>query len=221
MKLRMIGFLVAAVAVPAVVIFATGAGGQATEPMAPFSPFRTYVTSFTPSTVTAFPDFRLYWAGTEFEELPLTRIMHVSGRPNLSAVGGAKYNLPDNRTNYVNFIYGTCTGGVEGGCAPPLTVQVWPACDNTLADFYYNSRDGKPSREYESMTIRGVPAARFSDMLHVYSADVTIVIFGESAALRRRAAEGLLPANLLSGSLSATEELPEPAVGAMEGRLKC
>ena len=218
MKLRMIGFLVAAVAGPAAIIFATSAGGQAT---APFSPFRTDISSMTPRTVKAFSDFRLYWAGTEFEELPLTAIMRVFGRPNLSAVGGASFNLPDNRTNYVNFIYGTCTGGMEGGCAPPLTIQVWPACDNTLADFYYNSRGGKPSREYEETTIRGVPAARFSDMLHLYSSDVTIVIFGESAALRQRAAEGLSSANLVSGSLSSGEALPQPVVGAMEGRLKC
>jgi hypothetical protein len=31
--------------------------------------------------------------------------------------------------NDVTFIYGTCDpSGGEGGCAPPLEVQVWSAC---------------------------------------------------------------------------------------------
>ena len=183
------------------------------------APFRSDVSDFTPKTVRDFPGFPLYSLGTQFEDLPLTAIVRVFHKPLVKARAG--FGVPDNRTNHMNFIYGTCTGGSEGGCAPPLTIQIWPACDNTLADFYYNTPDGGPSRPYELVTVRGVPAARFSDMLQLYSGTVTIVIFGDTAALRARAAEGLTSANVLAGNTLPGAPLPPPVSGAMKGKLKC
>lgn len=122
----------------------------------------------------------------------------------------------------MNFIYGTCSSRAgEGGCAPPLTVQILPACDRTLQDYYYNTPDGGPSREFEQTTVRGVPAARFSDMLEIYSGRVTIVIFGDTATLRASAAEKLASANSLAGEISSGTSLPSPVAGAMEGKLAC
>lgn len=208
-----------------VTALATGAFSGAAEGQAPTPPaqFETSFSDFTPTTVQRFAAFPLYSVGSQFENLPLTRITRTFNRPNLSAVGAAAFSLPDNRTNYVNFIYGTCTSRAgEGGCAPPLTVQVWPACDRTLADYYYNMPQGVPSREYERVTLRGVPAAKFADgMLEIYSGRVTIVIFGDTDTLRLRAAENLVPVNDLAGAVSRGEPLPPPAGGAMEGKLAC
>lgn len=162
-----------------------------------------------------FADFPLYSLGPQFEDLPLTAIVRVNRKPMRKARGG--FGVPDNRTNHMTFVYGTC----GRGCIPPLQVQIWPACDNTLADFYFNVPGGGPSRPYELVTIRGVPAAKFSDMLQLYSGAVTIVIFGESVAQQERAAENLVSANILAGNVSSGEPLPPPVGGAMEGKLKC
>ena len=154
---------VLALSVSVIALLATGCG-TSSEDVAAFDAERS---DFTPETVRDFSGFPLYSLGTQFEDLPLTAIVRVFGKPLVRARGGRA--VPDNRTNHMNFIYGTCAAlGGEGGCAPPLTVQIWPACDRTLQDYFYNTRDGGPSRLYELVTIRGVPTAKFSDMLELY-----------------------------------------------------
>jgi len=198
---------------------ATTGGQSASSP----TEFQVAFSDFTPETVRAFSDFPLYSVGLRFDGLLLTRITRTLRKPDLLDVGEAAPELPDNRTNYVNFIYGTCDSRAsEGGCAPPLTIQVWPACDNSLADFYYNTRDGGPSRDYKLDTVRGVPAARFAGgMLHVYAGRVTIVIFGDSDELRTRAAQHLVAANSRAGAITSDDPLPAPIDGAMQGKLAC
>jgi hypothetical protein len=181
----------------------------------PLPGFRSDRSNFTPQTVRDFAGFSLYSLGTRFEDVPLTAIVRIDQKPTLKARGG--FGIPDNRPNHVTFIYGTC----GGGCVPPLQVQVWPACDRTLQDYYYNVPGGGPSRPYELVTVRSVPAARFSGMLEIYSGTVTIVIFGESAAQQERAAENLVSANILAGNVSAGDPLPPPVPGAMKGKLRC
>jgi hypothetical protein len=204
----LIAFIVAVTALVAIV-YVTTAEGQ--------DPFRSDLSNFTPETVRHFAGFPVYSLGTQFEDLPLTAIVRVSQKSRLKARGG--FGVPDNRPNHMNFIYGTC----GGGCVPPLSVQIWPACDRTLQDYYWsdNVRGSGPSRPYERLMIRGVPAASFSDMLELYSGTVTIVIFGENAPQQERAAQSLVSANALAGDISPGDPLPRPVPGAMEGRLKC
>jgi hypothetical protein len=178
-------------------------------------PFRSDLSTFNAETVRTFSDFPLYSLGPQFEGLPLTAIVRVNRE--LARKARAGFGVPDNRTNHVTFVYGTC----GGGCVPPLQVQIWPACDRTLQDYYFNVPGGGPSRPYETATIRGVPAAKFEDMLEIYSGTVTIVIFGDSAEQQERAAQKLVSANVLAGSVSAGEPLPAPVAGAMEGKLQC
>jgi hypothetical protein len=207
-RVTLVGFvLLVGVVVAIGVGFATSAEGQA--------PFRSDLSDFTPEAVQAFEGFPLYYLGTRFEDLPLTAIVRIDQKPTLKARGG--FGIPDNRPNHVTFIYGTC----GGGCVPPLQVQVWPACDRTLQDYYYNVPGGGPSRPYELVTLRSVPAARFSGKLEIYSGTVTIVIFGESAAQQERGAENLVSANILAGNVSAGDPLPPPVPGAMKGKLRC
>jgi hypothetical protein len=215
-RVTLVGFaLVVASAVAIGVGVAMNAEGQD-----PLPRFRPDLSDFTPQTVRDFAGFPLYSLGTQFEDLPLTAIVRVDQKSTLKARGG--FGIPDNRPNHVTFIYGTC----GGGCVPPLQVQIWPACDRTLQDYYYSdnvrgARGDVPSRPYKLVTVRGVPAAQFSDMLEIYSGTVTIVIFGETARQQQRAAESLVPANILAGSVSARDRLPPPVPGAMKGKLKC
>lgn len=202
-----IALLVIAAAAVAAIGLTTSAEGQA--------PFRSDLSNFTPDTVRAFADFPLYSLGTQFEQLPLRAIVRTFRQPMVKARAG--FGVPDNRTNHVTFVYGTC----GGGCVPPLQVQTWPACDRTLQDYYFNVPGGGPSRPHERVTIRGVPAAQFSEKLEIYSGTVTVVIFGETQAQEVRAAERLISANVLAGDTDAGEPLPPPVPGAMEGELHC
>ena len=212
MRVRSVIALIVTAAAVLAIGLVTSAKGQA--------PFRSDLSNFTPETVRVFADFPLYSLGTQFEELPLTAIVRVNRKPMRKARGG--FGVPDNRTNHMTFVYGTC----GGGCVPPLQVQIWPACDRTLQAYHYNDnirglRVGGPSRPYDLVTVRGVPAARFASMLEIYSGTVTIVIFGESASQQKRAAESLASVNILAGNVSAGEPLPPPVGGAMEGKLRC
>ena len=57
--------------------------------------------------------------------------------------------------DFVSFVYGDCTADDDMGCAPPLEIQVWPACRRHLA--LYGSSPLGPT--VERTTVRGVPAA--------------------------------------------------------------
>ncbi len=115
------------------------------------------------------------------------------------------------------FIYGTCQPTYDAGCAPPLVIQVWPACIRNPALYAAAGSMGIPS---EPATVRGVPSAYFEDgeRLEIQTGVSTIAIFGSDKAEVTRAAEALKGVNLDAG---ATEELPQPAPGALTGKLRC
>jgi hypothetical protein len=72
-----------------------------------------------------------------------------------------------------SFIYGRCRATGDGGCAPPLTILVWPSC------YRYETRYSIPPEE--RAVIRGVPArtSRAFPRLELYPAETTIVINGD------------------------------------------
>jgi hypothetical protein len=212
MRMRSVIALTVGVTAVLAIGLATSTGGQSAGAQ---DPFRPDLSNFNLETVRGFQGFPLYSLGTQFEGLPLTAIVRVNREVTRKARGG--FGVPDNRTNHVTFVYGTC----GGGCVPPLQVQIWPACDNTLADLYFNVAGGGPSRPYELVTIRGVPAAKFSDMLQIYTGTVTIVIFGETTEQQERAAASLASANTLAGNIPPSRPLLPPVAGAMEGKLHC
>jgi hypothetical protein len=138
--------------------------------------------------------FQLYYLGKTFEGFALSRV---------------GYNRDPWRT--VGFIYGDCEppGGADGGCAPPLEVQVDPACARNRL------KDPKP---VERLRIRGVPAASDQDgTLSLYTGWETITIFGSGKAQTRRAARAL---RTLS-SEGVTPKLPPPAPDVHEQRISC
>jgi hypothetical protein len=74
--------------------------------------------------------------------------------------------------------------------------------------------------ERESSTVRGVPAAYFAadPRLELYTGTVTIVIFGAGRTQLLAAAAALRGVNRDVGE---GERLPEPAAGAIAGKLTC
>jgi len=160
--------------------------------------------NFSTADAARFSEFRLYDLGPAHEGLPVTAVIRDD-----------RLRLPGERVreNAVTFVYGDCEPVEDTGCAPPLQVQVWPACERNLA-VYPNERI-LPRR---TLRLRGVPAALFEDghRLELYTGRETVVIFGNDTTQVLRAAAALRSVGGPAGG-----ELPAPAAGALSGRVAC
>jgi len=153
--------------------------------------------------------FATYRLGERFEGLPRTD----TNRP-CQEVSSAT----DARANFVEHIYGDCNPKGES-CVLPLAVQSYPACERTRAD--YQAASGSLGRK--DLKIRGVPAAMFDDgtRLELYAGETTIVIFGFQGSDQLLRAARALRGEWRASSVEATERLPRPKAGAVEGTLAC
>ncbi len=134
-----------------------------------------------------------YYVGGEFEGLPLTAISGTSPR--------------------LTFVYGDCEpSGDDGGCAPPLEVQVWPIdrrAPGVISDML----------ECQKVTVRGAQGAFYGGPdLDLYVGDHTVVIFAESREMALRAAEVL---RTVDADSVTTGELPEPALDPEAALERC
>jgi len=155
--------------------------------------------TFSVARAKAFAKFPLYNAGDAVEALPLVA--------ELRRVGGA--------ANYVSFIYGDCTAVDDYGCAPPVEIQIWPACVRNPSLY---TAPGAPVGD--KATVRGVPAAFYEagKRLEIQTGTSTVVIFG------RTQADVVAVANALRGvnvAVRRAAHLPPPAAGALDGSLRC
>jgi hypothetical protein len=107
-------------------------------------------------------EFPLFYAGERVAGFPLVAIVRR-----------------DDTARYVSFVYGRCEPApLEGGCAPPVEIQVWPN-DARNAGSYGASALGSPAPE--RTTVRGLPAAHVGDgQLEIYASDSTVVVFSAS-----------------------------------------
>lgn len=147
----------------------------------------------------SFSHFPLYNAGESVDGYPLVAVLH------------------EPRQDTVDFIYGDCVVplGSEGGCSPPVEVQVWPACFRNPS--LYKSRFSPP---FEKTTVRGVPAEVFEGgtRMELHTGKATVVIFAASQAKVMDVARALRGVNV---SVPALAPLPAPAAGVMSGELPC
>ena len=145
----------------------------------------------------AFTKFPLYNAGDSVGGLPLT---------------GVEY---DSEPARVTFVYGDCRPpeGSEGGCAPPVQVQVWNACVRNPASYFQDMT----SPIGDKKTVRGVPAASYEAgyRLEIQTGRSTVVIFADDASAVASALRGV------NNNVPSRVDLPAPAAGAMSGKLEC
>ncbi len=144
-------------------------------------------------------EFPLFYGGERVDGLPLARIIRRR-----------------DTADYVSFVYGECEPRADTGCAPPAEIQVWPACQRSLA-LYGVPAPVSPS--LEPVTIHGVPAA-FLDggaRLEIQTGTSTVVVFSSTRARATRIGAALRPL----GSQAAATALPPPAPGALDGTLEC
>jgi hypothetical protein len=133
--------------------------------------------------------------------------------------------------NYVAYTYGHCEIA-EGatGCAPPLQIHTWPACQRSLAEYSF---EGKPL-PYKELPKRGeaevVEIDFFLDnRIEIYTKSSTIVIFASEPALARKAVRLLRSQERGKPPVTDADTLGEqpvarlgpPSVGAMKGELSC
>ena len=139
------------------------------------------------------------FAGEAVDGLPLTAVLR-GGDPG-----------------YVSFVYGDCEASDDAGCAPPVEVQVWPACRRHLG-LYERGPPLGPS--VERVAVRGVPAAFLDDStrLELQTGRSTVVVFAGSRGRALRVVAALRSAD---GSIPAGVALPAPEQGALEGSGPC
>lgn len=154
----------------------------------------------------AFSGWDVYNVGASAGEFPLVAVLRRHDTMSPSPYPA----------NYVSFIYGNCYARADYGCAPPAEIQSWPACSRHRALY----TDSPLSPKAEETSIRGVPASFFEDgtRLEVYTGNATVVLFGRSKDATLSLANALRGVNL---TVTPTEPLPEPAAGALEGKLQC
>jgi hypothetical protein len=168
-------------------------------------------------------NFEIFSAGPAVEGLPMNAAVRRCD------VAAPKDEKP---ANYLTYVYGYCETPAKDdqGCAPPLQIQTWPACQRNKAGYSF---DGKPVPSREIPPKGGAMVTEFKlageSRLEVYTKSSTVVIFAERPELAKKAIEFLRPqktgnppatrADDLRGS--TPKELPPPTDGASEGRLQC
>ena len=167
-------------------------------------------------------NFEIFSAGPSVAGVPLT---------NFTRRCGGTTSADEPPPNFTNYLYGSCEV-VEGapGCALPLQIQTWPACQRALGDYSF---EGKPIPYQELPKINGAEVVEINFMLdhriEIYTGSSTIVIFAENRDLARKALSQLRSQKI--GKPPATEpkelkgqpdgDLAAPSDGATEGALQC
>ena len=171
----------------------------------------------------SFEGFALYSPGETFDGQELQVASQNVSPPSPGSPIGAWINQ-------VNFIYGTCSPPpAEGGCAPPVSVQISPACETNFSLYRrFPAPDGTIAIRYEPVRIGAVPGIDVDEgdgghRLELYTGRVTIRIWELVHDDRRfELARALQPQNALARRAALSRGgLPPPVAGAMEGRLTC
>ncbi len=150
-------------------------------------------TVMTPDEVTTFSEFPLFSAGDAADGHPLDDVIRTRNTPAPGIPQG---------TNFVGFMYGTCTTR-DHGCSPPVQIQVWPRCLRPLARY-------RSQRGYEPQTIRGAEAAFVGTdgQLEIEVGDATVVIWAPTKASALTVAAQLRGVSDAVRDISPTSRLP-------------
>jgi hypothetical protein len=170
--------------------------------------------------------FNHYYLGSSFQGLALEHSRRQCTAPNperSEAAGGAIDPDSLGRSHNVQYIYGTCEEGPDYGCAPPLEIETWPACERSPADYTVGIPEAPVTLEPRRvLTVRGVPARDYGEgRLELSTGDVTVVIFGTSEDLILSAAQQLRTAPGSPQQRGPDQLLPPPVPGSIDGTLAC
>ncbi len=156
----------------------------------------------------AFDAYPLYYSGPEVAGLSLEAVVQGWATNRHAREQGR-------RRIYWTFIYGDCTPPPsEGGCAPPLEVQVWSACVRSVSPIKV--------RKHHLYEFRGAKATggggRYEvSPMEIFTGRTTIIVFGNEKPLVKTAARGLREVH----EVQAASRLPPPAPGSLKEELPC
>jgi hypothetical protein len=153
-----------------------------------------------PSSAREFDAYPLYWLGERFERWELA---HVD---------------LDNQSEFVTFIYGTCTPPPEeeGGCPRPLQIQVAPLCAHL----------GAVARApiWKHRQVRGAPVGTIDSAPVLCTRGAQVKVYrgqGSDAGLPWRALAALRSANRVSPVFGPGDAIPAPPPGLLAGTRPC
>jgi hypothetical protein len=148
----------------------------------------------------AFDRFPIYWLTAEFEGHELTYISELN-----EAVPG------------VTLVYGTCEpSGSDGGCAPPLQLQLMPLC-NHLDDVA-----GNPI--WCRREVRGAPVGSIDSAPVLFTRTMQVKVYrgkGSDPGTPLRALDALHSLNDVEPFIPAGGPIPPPPDGVLEGEVNC
>jgi hypothetical protein len=204
---RLLALVIVATAAATIAIIA--GSGSATDGMPVPARYGAPRSTFSIAAARAHADFPVYSLGSAFRGIPLVAVLR---RADTAADPGHGV-----RADYVSFVYGDCEP-VAGGCAPPLEVQVWPACRRNPSVLSYEGL-GTP----QAVSVRGIPATLLDEgpgaaRLELTTGTATVVLFGSSPEQLMDAAVSLRGVN---NAIRSDQPLPPPAAGALQGALAC
>jgi hypothetical protein len=144
----------------------------------------------------SFERFPLYWLGERFENWDL---VHVDVENH----------------EWVTFIYGTCEAtGSEGGCPPPLQLQIMPLCNHieVVAD----------DPTWRQQRVRGAPVGLFDGAPVLFTDRVQIKAYwgqGADSDAPMRALEALRSVNRVPPVLDRDDPIPPAPLRVLSRRL--
>lgn len=161
--------------------------------------------NFSVAEASSFREFPVFYPGESVNGYPLTAVLHDPLGPNRK------------QQFSVEFLYGDCQlPPGEGGCSLPVSVSNEPACSRYLS--MYGGGFGSPVAH--PTRIRGATASFFEggSRLEIQTGTTTVVIFALSKQKALAVATSLRGVNV---PVSASDPLPPPSRGALEGKVPC
>jgi hypothetical protein len=146
----------------------------------------------------AFDSHPLYWVGERFEGHDLEHVETDAGE-------------------FVTLVYGTCEpSGSDGGCAPPLQLQIQPLCTHL----------GAVARApiWRRRTIRGAPVGTIDGAPVLFSRDVQVKVYrgeGSEPGAELRALGALRSLNDVEPVLDEDDPIPPAPRAVLEGEEAC
>lgn len=146
----------------------------------------------------SFTGYPLYWVGERFERWELE---HVEVRPD----------------GFTTFVYGTCKiEGYDGGCAPPLQIQIQPLCA------YLEYVAANPV--WQRREVRGAPVGTIDGAPVLFAKNVQVKVYwgqGGDPGLPMRALRALRSVNSAKPVLAADRPIPPAPNAVLSGTLQC
>jgi hypothetical protein len=153
----------------------------------------------------SFRDFDLFYAGESALGHPLTAVT----RESIGPTGRGQ--------EAVTFFYGDCElPEGEGGCSLPVSIDNEPACARHLGMYKPELGSPTPNR----MRLRGAEAGVLEGGSHIeiQTGTTTVTVFAFSKREALAVARNLRGVN---APVSASDPLPPPAPGALQGKVAC